>query len=472
MPNELFGESSPTSGFGELRQRALADAHPRPRARQPFSEISAPTMLRSSLDRLIRLIEFQIPEMRGSVLLLDDDGVTLHHGAAPHLPVEYCQAIDGSKIGPAAGSCGTAAYRAEQVIVRDIATDPLWRNYKGLALPHGLRACWSTPIVDGRGSVLGTFAMYHNEPREPLPEELALTETASLLAGNIIVRSRAEAALRDSEEELRDRAVAAEHAARALAESEARARTARAEAEQSNKAKSDFLAMMSHELRTPLNAIGGYATLMLDGIPTPVSEAQQNYLRRIVKAQQHLIGLIESVLTHAKLEAGRMNYRMTNILMSELLDVVESLSRPQLAAKQITYDCTGCDSRLVLRGDREKTAQILLNLMSNAIKFTPRNGRIAIRTAVLAPGRALIGVRDTGIGMNVHQVATVFEPFVQFDNRLTRTGTGTGLGMAISRDLARGMGGDLTVESAPGSGTEFLLTLAIDVDASDDAMES
>jgi len=429
-------------------------------------------MLRSSLDRLIRLIEFQIPEMRGSVLLLDDDGVTLHHGAAPHLPIEYCQAIDGSKIGPVAGSCGTAAYRAEQVIVRDIATDPLWKNYKGLALPHGLRACWSTPIVDGRGSVLGTFAMYHSQPREPLPEELALTETASLLAGNIIVRARAEEALRGSEEELRERAVAAEHAARALSESEARMRAARAEAEQANKAKSDFLAMMSHELRTPLNAIGGYATLMLDGIPTPVSQAQQNYLRRIVKAQQHLLGLIESVLTHAKLEAGRMNYRMTNVRMSELLDVVESLSRPQLAAKQITYDCTGCDSQVALRADREKAAQILLNLMSNAIKFTPNHGRVMIRTSVVAPGRAVIGVRDTGIGMTAKQIATVFEPFVQFDNRLTRVEKGTGLGMPISRELARGMGGDLTVESEPGVGTEFLLTLTTDLDVPDNALES
>jgi signal transduction histidine kinase len=429
-------------------------------------------MLRSSLDRLIRLIEFQIPEMRGSVLLLDDDGVTLHHGAAPHLPVEYCQAIDGSRIGPVAGSCGTAAYRAEQVIVRDIATDPLWKNYKSLALPHGLRACWSTPILDGHGSVLGTFAMYHNQPREPLPEELALTETASLLAANIIVRARAEEALRDSEEALRDRATAAEHAARALTESEARMRAARAEAEQANKTKSDFLAMMSHELRTPLNAIGGYATLMLDGIPTPVSQAQQNYLRRIVKAQQHLLGLIESVLTHAKLEAGRMNYRMTNVRMGELLDVVESLSRPQLAAKQITYDCTGCDSKLVLRADREKAAQILLNLMSNAIKFTQGHGRVTIRTDVVAPGKAVIGVRDTGIGMTARQVATVFEPFVQFDNRLTRVEKGTGLGMPISRELARGMGGDLTVESEPGVGTEFLLVLTTDAGVPDDVVES
>jgi signal transduction histidine kinase len=226
--------------------------------------------------------------------------------------------------------------------------------------------------------------------------------------------------------------------------------------------KSDFLAMMSHELRTPLNAIGGYAKLMLDGIPTPASEGQQNCLRRIVKGQEHLLNLIEAVLTNAKLEAGRMTYRMTSIRMGELLDTIESLVTPQVAAKRIAYDCAGCDKSLVVRGDKQKTVQILLNLLSNAVKFTPPHGRITIRTALPEPGRAVIGVRDTGIGMTADQVATVFEPFVQFDNSLTRENKGTGLGMPISRELARGMGGDLTVESEPGAGTEFLLMLASD----------
>jgi signal transduction histidine kinase len=220
--------------------------------------------------------------------------------------------------------------------------------------------------------------------------------------------------------------------------------------------------MMSHELRTPLNAIGGYAKLMLDGIPTPPSEGQQKYLRRIVKGQEHLLGLIEEVLTHAKLEAGRMTYRMTNIRLGELLESVESMVGPQLAAKEIDYDCEGCDTKLVLRADREKVVQILLNLLSNAVKFTPPGGRITVRSAVTAPGRVAIGVRDTGVGMTAQQVATVFEPYVQFENRLSGESKGTGLGMPISRELARGMGGDLAIESEPGVGTEFVLTLAAD----------
>jgi signal transduction histidine kinase len=113
----------------------------------------------------------------------------------------------------------------------------------------------------------------------------------------------------------------------------------------------------------------------------------------------------------------------------------------------------------VLRCDPKKTKQVLLNLLSNAVKFTPDGGSITVRTARPAPGRAIIAVRDTGIGMTAEQLATVFEAFVQFDNSLTRKEMGTGLGMPISRQFARGMGGDLTVESACGEGTEFILTL-------------
>jgi GAF domain-containing protein len=161
--------------------------------------------MRASLEALIGLIEQVVPGMRGSVLLLDDDGVTLRHGAAPRLPEAYCRLIDGERIGPAAGSCGTAAYRGERVIVRDIATDPLWAPYRAAAAPFGLAACWSTPIFDAEGRLLGTFAMYYDEPRDPTADDIALTETATLLSANIVIRARSARALRartDAAEEL------------------------------------------------------------------------------------------------------------------------------------------------------------------------------------------------------------------------------------------------------------------------------
>jgi signal transduction histidine kinase len=416
--------------------------------------------MQAALERLVLLIEHQIPTMRASVLLLDHDGKTLHHGAAPNLPVQYADAIDGSLVGPKAGSCGTAVFRREQVIVEDIATDPLWEDYKSFALPHNLRACWSTPIVDDDDEIIGTFAMYYAAPRAPLDSELALTHTAAALASTIIMRGRAEQKLLAQDAELRLRTDIAERAAEALATSEAEMRNARADAEQANRAKSNFLAMMSHELRTPLNAIGGYAKLMLDGIPTPPSPAHQDYLRRIVRGQEHLLRVIEAVLLHAKLEAGTLRYDLENIAISELLEVVESLIAAQIAAKELTYDCTNCDSNLIVRGDKQKVGQILLNLLSNALKFTPAGGRITLETDALSTEhRVAIRVRDTGVGMSAEQVAIVFEPYVQFDNRLTPRSHGTGLGLPIAREMARGMGGELAVQSQPDVGTEFVLTL-------------
>ena len=152
------------------------------------------------LTSLVRLIEAQADGMRGSVLLLDDDGIRLRHGAAPNLPDAYTKAIDGISIGPQVGSCGTAMYRREPVIVTDILKDPLWSAFRDLATAFGIRACWSTPIFAPQGKVLGSFAMYYGEPRSPSPTEERLTAIAVHLAGIALEHQRTEAALRASEE--------------------------------------------------------------------------------------------------------------------------------------------------------------------------------------------------------------------------------------------------------------------------------
>ena len=156
------------------------------------------------LDALCRLVEELASGSLSSILLLDADTNRLWHGAAPSLPRPYVDAIDGAVIGPAAGSCGTAAYRAEPVIVCDIATDPLWADYRDLALPHGLRACWSTPILSSEGRVLGTFAVYYGEPRSPTPQDRGVIEQLTHLASIAIEREQAEEKLRRSEAHLHD----------------------------------------------------------------------------------------------------------------------------------------------------------------------------------------------------------------------------------------------------------------------------
>ena len=146
-------------------------------ARAPLPEI---------LSTLVCMIEAQSPGMLCSVLLLSPDGNHIQHGAAPNLPEHYVKAVDGSAIGPKSGSCGTAMYRGEPVVVTDILTDPLWEDYREFARGTGLRACWSTPILSGRGKVLGSFAMYYTEPQAPSGEEARLTEVATRLAAKAI----------------------------------------------------------------------------------------------------------------------------------------------------------------------------------------------------------------------------------------------------------------------------------------------
>ena len=233
---------------------------------------------------------------------------------------------------------------------------------------------------------------------------------------------------------------------------------ARTEAEAANRTKSEFLAVMSHELRTPLNAIGGYAELMEMGIRGPVTPQQRDDLLRIQTSQRHLLGLINEVLTYAKLEKGTVTYDVMDVPVREAMVAAELLVAPQARAKGLTLVVAACPPQRSARADPEKLRQILVNLLSNAAKFTDPGGRIDVSCT---PDDAwmTISVEDTGIGIPSDKLDSIFDPFVQVRSDLTRTHEGTGLGLASSRDLARGRGGDLSVRSVLGAGSAFALML-------------
>ncbi|MBM3728723.1 MAG: response regulator [Acidobacteria bacterium] len=388
------------------------------------------------LEAVTRSLEQQAGDCTSSILLLDDERKRLRHGAAPSLPVEYARAIDGIEIGPAVGSCGTAAYTGQVAIVEDIETDFRWAPYKHLALPHGLRACWSYPIRDSRQQVIGTFAQYYSTPARPSERHLCIARTGAFLAGVAIENRRAqEQLIRDAE----------------------RLEQARQSAEAAARVKSQFLANMSHEIRTPLNGILGTISLIE---ATEVPAACREHLETIRASGESLLQLVNDVLDFSKIEAGRVEFESRPFCLEELVAEVRRIFEPQAAARGLGLECrVAPECRGNFEGDPSRLRQILLNLISNAVKFT-HQGHVRLEVNG-DERRQTITVSDTGIGISDEARQAIFEPFTQADSSTTRRFGGTGLGLAITRQLVGLMGGELSVESTPGQGSVFQLELSL-----------
>ena len=229
-------------------------------------------------------------------------------------------------------------------------------------------------------------------------------------------------------------------------------------AETANRAKTAFLGAMSHELRTPLNAIGGYIDLLDMGLRGPVTENQHADFARVKTNQQHLAILITEILNFVRVGSGRAPYAVSDVKAWEAMAHAIDLIEPLFGQKGIVFDGISGDSSIVARADPERVTQILVNLLSNAIKFTPAGGHITADCAATVD-TVTLRVSDTGIGIAVEKHEAIFEPFVQLKETLADREGGVGLGLAISRDLARAMKGDLTVESIEGKGARFTLSL-------------
>jgi PAS domain S-box-containing protein len=234
---------------------------------------------------------------------------------------------------------------------------------------------------------------------------------------------------------------------------------AKKSAEQAGAAKAKFLSMMSHDLRTPLQAITGYADVLLQDMHGRLNADQREDLEAIKNAGREMMRLMNDILSFAQLESGRVEVTLRPVTVDDAFRRAELLLRARFEERALTYERSACPPDLTVSADADRLQQILLNLMTNAIKFTPPGGRISVScerrdTAVLTH------IRDTGVGIPEERLADIFEPFVQVTETVKRSDHGVGLGLSISRDLARAMGGDLTVASASGSGTTFTITLA------------
>lgn len=245
------------------------------------------------------------------------------------------------------------------------------------------------------------------------------------------------------------------------------------QARDANLAKSQFLAMMSHELRTPLNAIVGYADLIDLGIGGAVTSEQRRYIEKIHSSTHHLVGIVDDILDLAKIQAGRLDIRSEPMMLDTVMDAAVTLVGPQAAAAGLRLEMsTRLDAMAACVGDENRVRQILVNLLANAVKFTAPGGVVSVScesflnvaAAVVPAGagpRIVFRVTDTGVGITDEEKAAIFKPFVQLESGKIQQRGGTGLGLTISRELARRMGGDLTVVSTPGKGSTFSLWLPV-----------
>jgi signal transduction histidine kinase len=287
--------------------------------------------------------------------------------------------------------------------------------------------------------------------------EVVPTESYSLLPDD---RERARKVI-DLQQRARSLEVEIEHRKaieHALREALAERQRAIHEAERASTAKSEFLAIISHELRTPLTAIIGYEELIEHGVGGPVTEQQQTFLSGIKSGASHLLRLIDQILTQSRVSAGKETLSKSEVNLNEVVRACAALMQPVATERGLQLTVEMPDA-IVAFTDEGKVQQILLNLLSNALKFTPQGG-IAVRLNRKG-GRISCEVCDTGVGISEADLERVFEAFEQIDTSATRTHSGVGLGLSVSRDLAELLGGNLTAQSSPGLGSTFRLELPV-----------
>ncbi len=389
--------------------------------------------IRDSLTALCDMIEERLPRALCSVLLLDAGAGTLHHGAAPRLPSAYCAAIDGVHIGPRVGSCGTAAYEHRVVAVEDIATDPLWVDFREVAARHGLAACLSVPIIDAGGEVLGTFAIYHHEVGPFQDADLALLRDASSLAMLVIANERREDALRVSEEAVRQTQ------------------------------KLDSLGLLAGGIAHDFNNL--LATMLVNlnlaELKLTGDSAALPFVKNAEATVLHAAELTKQMLAYS----GRGRFVVKDVDVSVLVAEVTQLLSITFP-KNVTLRLELAPDLPVVAADVAQFHQVLMNLVTNAAEaIGGEQGVVTVTTGVedldvavattfagrpLLPGRyATMTVSDTGCGMEPAVLSRIFDPFFSTKR------AGRGLGLCAMIGILRGHRAGLQIDSVPGRGSTF-----------------
>jgi PAS domain S-box-containing protein len=413
----------------ELKQQQLLNIN----RNRVLEMIARKRPLSETLDEIVRGVEALNPELIGSILLLD--GIYLRDAAGPSLPRAYRQAIDGKAIGPSAGSCGTAAYRREAVFVSDVESDPLWADYRDLARLHGLRACWSTPIISAEGVVLGTFAIYHRAPDSPTAEDRQLIDSAVWLADIAISNSRREQELENHRQNLESLVVE---------------RTV--DLKRVNNDLESFSYGVAHDLRGPLRHIHGFVTLLGQSEADRLTPQGREYLERIEGAVKKMGHLIDDFLSLSRVTQRELAVREVN---------VENVAKKVIAELAPEYPHT----QVLLRAlpaavaDESLLYQVFSNLVGNALKYSARKEKPQVEIgALMQDGQTTYFVRDNGAGFDMKYASHLFGVFRRL--HVESEFPGTGVGLAIVKQIIDRFHGRVWAEAEPQRGATFYFTLA------------
>jgi signal transduction histidine kinase len=411
---------------------AVEEARVAVRDRRRLAAVHATGLLDSEVeeafDRLTRLAVRLVRIPAAFVSLVDEDRDFYKSACGFGEPLASSRELHGLTF------CHFTIQSSDPLVIPDTKLDPVYRHVPTVQ-SLGVAAYVGVPIVVN-GQIIGAFCAIDMVPHAWTEDEITiLKELAAVAVSEISLRSAHKVQMQQSQELEKARAIA----------------------DEANRAKSDFLAAMSHDLRTPLNAIGGYAQLIELGVNGPVTDEQRDSAGRIMRAQRHLLKLIDDILDFAKAERGEISLHIATISMTDVCEPLTSLVTGQAEVKEISFSCEVADPALAASGDYERIIQVLVNLVTNAIKFTDKKGTVAARAQANGEWVEFV-VTDTGRGIAPEHFELIFNPFVQLDGT-TGTHGGVGLGLATSRDMARRMGGDIVVQSEIGSGSTFTLRL-------------
>jgi signal transduction histidine kinase len=393
--------------------------------------LSTAQSLHEILLETVQAVERTIPDCIGSIQLIEDGKI--RDGASPGLPEFYNKLVDGLAVGEGVGSCGSSAALRRPVIVPDVFDHPYWASYKDIARQAGFAACWSYPVMHTDGTVIATFSTYYRTRREPTEEELAT------------VRAFAEI-LRIAIQQFRNHLDLLE---------------AKDAAQAANRAKSRFLSMMSHELRTPLNAIIGFSDVMRLELFGPRDlPVYETYAENIHRSGRHLLQLVNQILDVSRIEAGKIDVRIENLVLPEALSDVLQMEAGSIAQKNLTVRAPE-GTEFAIRADSQSLRQLLLNVIDNAIKYSPDGGTIEI-DARRANGRVTVTVHDEGPGVPPDKLDQLGLPFLSFaDADMVDSKQSIGLGLCISRALVEAMDGEIRFDNRPERGFKVEITLPV-----------